>query len=89
MTTIYVTKYALTKGIQKVDAELSEHLAMWRVNGWCQYAHNEGRDWHRTQGEAEARAAEMRDSRVASLKKSIAKLERTTTFEIVAVAGQS
>jgi hypothetical protein len=39
------------------------------------YAHGEGRQWHRTQESALARAESMRKAKIASLRKSIARLE--------------
>ena len=43
---------------------------------WRECVH--GKDWHRTPESALARAEEMRKAKIASLKKSIAKLEAMT-----------
>jgi len=39
------------------------------------YAHGEGNDWHRSAKQALERAEDMRKKKIASLRKSIAKLE--------------
>lgn len=75
----WVTKYALTKGIYIVDAHVCSDTMIAYGNvrriGYCsQYAH--GNDWHRTLEAALARAEEMRRAKIASLSKSIVKLEK-------------
>ena len=77
----WVTKYALTKGIEVVDAEVCDGEGMisyGNVGYGSQYAY--GKDWHRTPEAALARAEEMRKAKIASLHKSIAKFE-VMTFE--------
>jgi hypothetical protein len=79
--TAWVTKYALTDGIQKVSGtvrhETSSDMLSYQArngyHGWTALVH--GKDWHRTPEAALARAEEMRKAKIASLKKSIAKLE--------------
>jgi len=75
-TVVWITKYALTSGIDKVVATvLDTGMVTYGNIGWRhQYAH--GKDWHRTPESAIARAEEMRTAKIASLKKSIAKLEK-------------
>lgn len=74
-TTIWITKYALTSGIEKVEAEISAsgETAFWGPFG---SAYGEGKNWHRTEEEAKIRAEEMRKRKIASLKKSLVKLEK-------------
>ena len=43
-----------------------------------QTAHGEGKDWHRTKESAVKRAENMRAAKIASMRKSIAKLEKMT-----------
>jgi hypothetical protein len=78
----FITKYALTKGVQEVnDAELcSETTSMIHVKslGMWGYFHKEGRDWHRTREAACVHAEQMRRNKIASLKKSLTKLEALT-----------
>lgn len=79
--TAWVTKYALTEGIEVVDAEVCHDIHSGMISyGNCGYmvqsAH--GKDWHRTPEAALARAEEMRKAKIASLRKSIEKMERLT-----------
>lgn len=80
----YVTKYALTAGILKRPLETSWEtsggtvMAKDRSDPLGAFYHGEGREWHRTWEGAVARAEEMRKAKLASLRKSIAKLERMT-----------
>lgn len=76
---IWITKYALTKGILVVDADVSSEypdMVSWGEGDTCNHAHGEGRDWHWTQESAKARAGEMIDKKIISLEKSIAKLKK-------------
>ncbi|TVR58957.1 MAG: hypothetical protein EA420_16435 [Candidatus Competibacteraceae bacterium] len=70
---VYVTKYALTKGILEHDATVGE-------DGWAyvsEYAMSFSRkNWAPTMPEALAQAEEKRVQKIASLRKQIAKLER-------------
>lgn len=70
----WVTKFALTKGIEVVDAEVchdvNSNMIVYNKN---QYAH--GNDWHRSLEDALARAEIMRSAKIESHKKSILKLE--------------
>ena len=75
----WITKYALTEGIEVVDAEVcgeGNMIAYGNVGYGSQYAH--GKDWHRTPEAALARAEEMRKAKISSLRKSIAKIEALT-----------
>lgn len=72
----WVTKYALTHGIKRVDARVcSETMIEYKSSegSFSQYAH--GKDWHRDEASALARAEEMRKKKIASLRKSIARFE--------------
>lgn len=70
---IFNTKYALTKGIMEQDAsDRGNGVVM--VSPYL-YLCGEGKEWHRTRQEAIARAEAMRQSKIASLKKKLAKLE--------------
>ncbi len=77
--TVYSSRYALTAGVQRIDnAEVKESgLVAYRdKSNWTIYLHNEGKEWHRTEDGAIARAEAMRQAKIASLKKSLAKLEK-------------
>ena len=76
---VWITKYALTEGIFEVDAEFREGDTMisYKLDDrYSQYAHGEGREWCATEAAAKERAEDMRKARIASLRKSIAKLEK-------------
>lgn len=79
MAVRYVTKYGLTQGILKVDGRLSNDGQMfeYKLGGYwsTQFAHGPGRDFHETLEGARARVAAMASKRVASAKKTIARLE--------------
>jgi hypothetical protein len=70
---IYSTKYALTVGIQHLDAEDCGD-GMVKAGGLFNYLHGEGRQWHRTREGAVLKAEAMRNAKIKSLEKSLAKL---------------
>lgn len=73
--TAWVTKYALTTGIERVEGEVNHGISSSMFSyGPMSGAH--GNDWHRTPEAALARAEEMRTAKIASLKKSVAKIEK-------------
>lgn len=74
----WITTRALTSGIKCVEAKVSKTNPRMITYGSIGFACSEGNDWHRTPEGAIARAEEMRKAKIASLKKSIAKLERLT-----------
>ena len=79
----YVTKYALTSGIQKMELETcgaSDFMVSSIPGAGMLAAHYHGNDWHRTFDEAKKRAEVMRDAKIKSNRKAIAKLE-AMTFE--------
>jgi hypothetical protein len=72
-TTIWVTKFALTTGIDRLEgAEVFSDGSSVGRNGVAVDA----RDVHVTAVRANRRAEEMRLAKIASLKKQIAKLEK-------------
>lgn len=79
METFFVTKYALTQGILEIKAiELKDGMIKHIDRGHTVYYLGEGREWHRTKDEAVKKANELREKKLASLKKQIAKLEGLT-----------
>lgn len=78
----WITKYALTSGIECVDAEIVNvegRMIMYNDRGSSHdYAH--GNDWHSTRERAIKRALDMRRAKISSLDKKIAKLI-AMTFE--------
>lgn len=76
MTTVYVTKYALSDGPFKVEAELSfgRTMASYRIgNSYTQTAH--GKDFWLTEAEAMADCERRRTAKLASIEKQRKKLE--------------
>ncbi len=88
---VYVTKYALTTGIevyrdveQCVDRVYDRGdgtptdtvLDMIRVRSeWGNYFHKQGRDWHLTEEAARLRVVAMKAAKRKSLQKALARLE--------------
>ena len=76
--TFYVTKHALTAGVEEIEAEVLEHaLEMIRSTGpskpriyYC-----DGGQWHRTRDGAVAKANQMRENKIKSLRRQIERLE--------------
>lgn len=79
---VWITKYAFTLGIfaeqTKPNHGDSDNMVVIRRAGdtWDQYYHGEGKDWHRSEDAAKARAEAMRIAKIVSLKKSINKMEQ-------------
>ena len=79
---VFVTKYALSSGIQEVEGELAAStpsmFCQKTTSGWTTYYHGEGKKWHRTKEGALAKAEAMRVAKIASLRKQITKLQEMT-----------
>ena len=86
MTTFWITKYALTLGIKKLDGEkvevtkdgyLSSRHGSMSAKNWEDKYHFYGqKDWHYSEPSACVGAEDMRKAKIASLKKQIAKLDK-------------
>lgn len=74
---VWITKYALSKGIKETEVKQSNSFPE-IVHGKDLYDsyHGEGKEWHRTKESALARAEEMRKKKIDSLRKQIEKLEK-------------
>ncbi len=73
--TAWVTRYALSSGIEKVDAEVCSDVSTTMIKyGERGYAYC--REWHLSEEEAIARAEEMRAAKIKSLKARIQKLKK-------------
>lgn len=78
--TVWVTKYALTRGVveRPVHSSVAHGAAMnvtMDERGWGKRDFLAVDEWHPTREAALARAEEMRAAKIASLKRQIAKLE--------------
>lgn len=80
----WITKYALTSGIREVMVRQSETFPELvdeeKAEKGCfkQTFHGEGRDWHRTREGALRRAEVMRQNKIISLRRQLAKLQKMT-----------
>lgn len=76
---VFITKYALSGGIQEVETDSEGPNIMYKHGSdYFQFAHGEGKEWARTEEQAFAIAGEMVCKKIASLEKQIAKLEKLT-----------
>ena len=75
---VWITKYALTKGIYAMDARgsHSDGMVICEDDHRTQFLH--GNEWHKTKSSAIARAEEMQTKKLASLKKQLKKIEKLT-----------
>lgn len=69
--TVYMTKYALTSGIERVDGTTVDGKRIFRGALCTSLGPN---DWTNTREEAIARFEEMRTKKIASLERQIEKL---------------
>lgn len=75
----YITKYALTQGIQNFDVEDRFDISPDMVrHGSDASAYFHKGEWWRSYDEARHRAEAMRKAKIASLRKQIARLEGLT-----------
>lgn len=76
---VYVTKYALTLGIQEREVKEGVNDSVIETSGFMPQTHYiEGKGWHRTIESAKREAERMRESRIKALEKQIEKLKGLT-----------
>ena len=78
---VWITKYALSTGVYCAavnSLEPSSIISIKNKNGLngFSYFHGEGKDWHRTEESAIARANDMRNKKILSMKKQIERLAK-------------
>ena len=77
---VWITKYAMTSGIEEIEAIVSttsDRLIVESNPGqFCRSFYPEGREWHRTRQKAVDCAEDMRVKKLASLRKQIARIEK-------------
>lgn len=73
---VYITKYALTRGIFEIDADVLINYPDTVHSNKYGFFDGENKEWCRTRETAVSRAEEMRLKKIESLKKQIEKLER-------------
>ena len=72
---VWVSKYALTRGIFEVDAE--ERCSEGNIfvkDKWCLKSYHKG-EWHNTKEEAIKRAEKLKENKIKSLETQIQKLK--------------
>lgn len=74
---MYLTKYALSRGVKGIEADPSGQYVRDINNRWGGL-YTIGRDVFESKQDAMADAEKRRKSKIASLKKQIAKLEKLT-----------
>lgn len=79
---VWITKYALTKGIFEtevtskcLDIDPTGNMICITENGFNSYCHGEGKEWNKDKESAIKRADEMKKKKISSLKKQIEKLK--------------
>lgn len=77
---VWITKYALTYGIEEKEAERctdinNDMVTIINKDTMNEFYHGEGKEWHLSKESAINKAEEMRNKKIGSLKKQIAKLE--------------
>ncbi len=78
--TVWITKHALTRGIEKAEAEIcgDVRINMIAVHGNLNnvhYYHGQGIEWHKTESGAVKKAAEMVGKKISSYRKGIEKMQ--------------
>ena len=82
---VWITKCALTQGIEEIDSNQVKEFEMQDTGYLCfrrsgKYSYTveiySQKDWYKTKESAIQKAEEMRQKKIASLKKQIEKLER-------------
>lgn len=85
---VYVTRYGLTQGIWKfANAELDNRIShtMISIKGrtaLSQTMHFHKPDWYESETEARLRVVDMKNAKVKSLERSIAKLEKLNPMQM-------
>ena len=77
---VWISKYALTKGIFEMDVRISEDGKSAYGQLFNECYHKKGIEWHEAREDAVRRAEEMRENKIRNLEKQIQKL-KDMTFE--------
>lgn len=84
---VWVTKYALTQGIQTYETGVTvvgHHMVKIRIPGTFDEFFHKG-EWFESEEEAIAKATEMRDAKIASIRKKLFALKALTEFEVTKI----
>ncbi len=86
---VYVTRYGLTQGIWKlangvVDDRISDKMVTIRGRtALSQTMHFHKPDWYESETEARLRVVDMKNAKIKSLERSIAKLEKLNPMQML------
>jgi hypothetical protein len=73
---VWISKFALSKGIFQMEVNhTSDDGDVVHGEHFNECFYGEGKQWHKTEEEAKARAEELRKKKIANLKNQIQKLE--------------
>lgn len=74
---VWITKYAMTSGVITAEAEeVGQAMCVVRAKKQGQFAgYFDGNDWHTDEAKAIERFNQMRQKKIASLKKQLEKVE--------------
>lgn len=73
---VWITKYALTVGLEEMDVEdRGDGVVRECRESWARYFHHEGKEWHRTREGALARCEVMRTAKLKSIDKQRKQIE--------------
>ena len=78
---VWITKYALSKGIfevevEEIDPEYPNMVIHATKGNWKKFYHGEGKDWHRTQETAIQRAKTMAKGQFKAMEKKALQMQR-------------
>lgn len=73
---VWISKYSLSQGVYEIEVEDCGDGIVRTKEAFSVFFHEEGKDWHKTKESALAKAEEMRQRKIESLKKQISKLEK-------------
>jgi hypothetical protein len=74
---VYISKYALTKGIFELEVEdCGDGTVKHKNSGYCNdYYHEEGKDYFLTKEDAIKKANELKEKKIQSIEKQLKKLK--------------
>jgi len=88
--TVFVTKYALSKGIIEAQVETTSFDGTVQIVGkQIHLFHGEGKDWHRTLEGAQDRVYTMKEARMRALQHAVHKLSKLDVTTMVPVLWEN
>jgi hypothetical protein len=75
ITTVFITKYALTKGIYELKVTINGNIASGVKNQYLDVFTQKGKDWFENYNDACAYAEKLKNKKIKSLEKQIEKLK--------------